>query len=261
MDLQFNREDTMHFKSNRSGFTLIELLVVIAIIAILAAILFPVFARARENARRASCQSNMKQIMLGVVQYTQDYDEKFCTAYWATPGTDVVWMQAIQPYAKSTQVFQCPSDTKTGIPYPSASPAGFVAPFHSSYAGNIQLMRMGNTGGPTPIGGLSLAAVQSVATTVFMSDAGLQASASSPWVTSVVKDGPWLLNDPTEGTIAAGDGSPSSAQDPADNNWSGPYMRHLEMANVGFVDGHVKAMKTEKWYYSNTPWLDPKRGG
>src|SRR5687767_6194063 len=61
----------------KSGFTLIELLVVIAIIAILAAILFPVFARARENARRASCQSNLKQVGLGFVQYTQDYDERY----------------------------------------------------------------------------------------------------------------------------------------------------------------------------------------
>src|SRR5690349_4775228 len=60
----------------RSGFTLIELLVVIAIIALLAAILFPVFARARENARRASCQSNLKQIGLGIMQYTQDYDDR-----------------------------------------------------------------------------------------------------------------------------------------------------------------------------------------
>src|SRR4028118_1774787 len=61
---------------SRSGFTLIELLVVIAIIGILASILFPVFARARENARRSSCQSNLKQIGLGILQYTQDYDEK-----------------------------------------------------------------------------------------------------------------------------------------------------------------------------------------
>src|SRR5438093_9492423 len=64
-------------RSDRSGFTLIELLVVIAIIAILAAILFPVFGRARENARRSSCQSNLKQLSLGMLQYTQDYDERF----------------------------------------------------------------------------------------------------------------------------------------------------------------------------------------
>ncbi|RYG53119.1 DUF1559 domain-containing protein, partial [bacterium] len=69
--LSFNQSVT-----TRKAFTLIELLVVIAIIAILAAILFPVFGRARENARRSSCQSNLKQIGLGIMQYTQDYDER-----------------------------------------------------------------------------------------------------------------------------------------------------------------------------------------
>src|SRR6185436_12145569 len=70
----------------RSGFSLIELLVVIAIIAILAAILFPVFGRARENARRSSCQSNLKQIGLGVAQYLQDYDERLPSGYVDTSG-------------------------------------------------------------------------------------------------------------------------------------------------------------------------------
>ena len=94
------------------GFTLIELLVVIAIIAILAAILFPVFARARENARRASCQSNLKQIALGVMQYTQDYDEQFpkiSTPVAAAPPHG--WADTIQPYLKSVQIFKCPSFT------------------------------------------------------------------------------------------------------------------------------------------------------
>src|SRR5690606_6779733 len=70
----------------KRGFTLIELLVVIAIIAILAAILFPVFARARENARRASCQSNLKQIGLGLMQYTQDYDERLPAGFLTNTG-------------------------------------------------------------------------------------------------------------------------------------------------------------------------------
>jgi prepilin-type N-terminal cleavage/methylation domain-containing protein/prepilin-type processing-associated H-X9-DG protein len=95
-----------------AGFTLIELLVVIAIIAILAAILFPVFARARENARRASCMSNMKQISLGMMMYVQDYDSRF-PAWWGyTNGSSPLpWDLALAPYTKSVQVFFCPSDT------------------------------------------------------------------------------------------------------------------------------------------------------
>ena len=123
------------------AFTLIELLVVIAIISILAAILFPVFARARENARRTSCLSNMKQIGLGVMQYTQDYDEKYPIAWYGTSaanidtnpskpsgrfrvgspiGNYVTWMDFIFPYVKSTQLFVCPS-TRVGSPTPNYS--------------------------------------------------------------------------------------------------------------------------------------------
>ncbi|HVF10500.1 MAG TPA: DUF1559 domain-containing protein [Abditibacteriaceae bacterium] len=93
------------------GFTLIELLVVIAIIAILAAILFPVFARARENARRAACQSNLKQIGLSVQQYAQDNDEKYLPlqAASAVPPNDMTFVNMLEPYTKSTQVFMCPS--------------------------------------------------------------------------------------------------------------------------------------------------------
>ncbi|RYG03305.1 MAG: DUF1559 domain-containing protein, partial [Chitinophagaceae bacterium] len=102
----------------RSGFTLIELLVVIAIIAILAAILFPVFGRARENARRSSWQSNLKQIALGVKQYTQDYDEKFpprrkpAAGEPERPNGIYGWATMIQPYLKSEQIFQCPSESE-----------------------------------------------------------------------------------------------------------------------------------------------------
>jgi len=85
----------------RRGFTLIELLVVIAIIAILAAILFPVFAKAREKARQTSCLSNIKQLCLAMLQYAQDYDEKLTGR--------VLWNQKTQPYIKNEQIFRCPS--------------------------------------------------------------------------------------------------------------------------------------------------------
>jgi prepilin-type N-terminal cleavage/methylation domain-containing protein/prepilin-type processing-associated H-X9-DG protein len=120
----------------RRGFTLIELLVVIAIIAILAAILFPVFAKAREKARQSSCLSNMKQIGLAFQQYIQDYDERFpprLSGTWGTTGSYLIqtdtsapgskyqssdggvtnyyvsWMDFINPYVKNVQVFKCPS--------------------------------------------------------------------------------------------------------------------------------------------------------
>ena len=105
-----------------SAFTLIELLVVIAIIAILAAILFPVFARARENARRASCQSNLKQIGLAFEQYKNDYDQIWPAADTYVNKQYIAWPTMIQPYIKSSQVFVCPS----GAGSVSISPSQFT---------------------------------------------------------------------------------------------------------------------------------------
>jgi prepilin-type N-terminal cleavage/methylation domain-containing protein/prepilin-type processing-associated H-X9-DG protein len=121
----FDEGIRMKRPSNRfAGFTLIELLIVISIIALLAAILFPVFARARENARRSACQSNMKQMGLAFTQYVQDNDGRYPQRYWACgtaagrpagegcPFTDdygTLWYHALNPYVKNVQIWTCPS--------------------------------------------------------------------------------------------------------------------------------------------------------
>jgi len=127
----------------RRGFTLIELLVVIAIIAILAAILFPVFAKAREKARQSSCSSNVKQMVLGFLQYAQDYDEQLCGAgatftdpfprgHWLYKQNAVttwdVTSGAIFPYMKNAQIYMCPSRKTT-----SHSNCGFEMNWYCSW--------------------------------------------------------------------------------------------------------------------------------
>jgi prepilin-type N-terminal cleavage/methylation domain-containing protein/prepilin-type processing-associated H-X9-DG protein len=128
----------------RKGFTLIELLVVIAIIAILAAILFPVFAKAREKARQTSCLANVKQLILGAMQYAQDYDERLPTHGVKCQGlndNDTCQLYKLSPYIKNTQIFYCPSGN--GL----------------RYGANLTM-----SAGP------SLGSIQSAATTIWMSE-------------------------------------------------------------------------------------------
>ncbi len=178
----------------RTGFTLIELLVVIAIIAILAAILFPVFARARENARKSTCQSNLKQISLGMLQYVQDYDERWPAGNaiingaglngsdgniwhnnWAlaqNPSTDtntqtlsnrgVLWLQVIQPYVKNSRVFKCPSDTNNWLSsyHPKMQLCAQTAPYAMSqleYPGQALMCHEQNHFHEVPTSGHSVA--------------------------------------------------------------------------------------------------------
>lgn len=133
----------MHLRKRTRGFTLIELLVVIAIIAILAAILFPVFAQARESARRTACTSNMKQVALALGMYAQDYDETLpFQGNPANPAADVgnyaastlaVWINAAQPYVKNAGVWWCPSALRhTGAPPNAASDSNYWYNGHAS---------------------------------------------------------------------------------------------------------------------------------
>lgn len=236
------------------GFTLIELLVVIAIIAILAAILFPVFARARENARRSSCMSNLKQISLGVMQYIQDYDEKYPMTWFGrvpgqtyggylqtvagTPGRAfimcdpgscggqgkdhfITWMDMIHPYVKSTQLFRCPSshDAATIPDYHYSGAYGNTA---SSTLANVdedywQTTKYGYSivGGPTPA-----AAIQRPAETIMVYEmSGTGASMSNPWAQYQMRGTPFFINTEQRAAEAT---------------------THLEGTNLVYGDGHVK---------------------
>jgi prepilin-type N-terminal cleavage/methylation domain-containing protein/prepilin-type processing-associated H-X9-DG protein len=218
----FDRSDSEIRRS--AGFTLIELLVVIAIIAILAAILFPVFARARENARRASCQSNLKQISLGVMQYVQDYDERFpltggaqayvapeypyCYPYTKNPTS---WANDIMPYTKSTQIFKCPSD------YWSSDPAQNTSRRDSqvSYANNAYLGKVDPPAGATPTPEHMSQVVQSSKVVLWCE--------TERHVTkqNLIDCHHWIGSFLANGDALA-------------------YIRHLEGSNIAFVDGHVK---------------------
>lgn len=133
----------------RKGFTLIELLVVIAIIAILAAILFPVFAKAREKARQSSCLSNIKQLSLALMQYTQDYDETmvFGSGY---QGNEINWQLKVDPYIKNKQVLQCPSNTTAPGMYGGGGPGPFPAQmvYYSYSLPNRYGQKLGTVGYP-----------------------------------------------------------------------------------------------------------------
>ncbi|MHB8997610.1 MAG: DUF1559 family PulG-like putative transporter [Armatimonadota bacterium] len=194
----------------RKGFTLIELLVVIAIIAILAAILFPVFAKAREKARQSSCLSNTKQVGLAIMQYAQDYDERLPAMRDGLGGN---WVTAVMPYTKNEQVFRCPSQTLTVAP-----PAYLI-----SYG--VSFNNLCTDGGTGPRG-TSLGAIQAPADSLLFTETETDTGGQAYWVYS--------LRVYNYGALAA----------PYTKNGISSPGRHNEGNNVAFCDGHSKWIKT-----------------
>ncbi len=230
---------------NRRGFTLIELLVVIAIIASLAAILCPVFARAREKARQASCQSNLKQIALASKMYESDYDEK-CMPMWAygvgaagEPEGRIWWTTLVQPYMKTEQARVCPSDG--GDVYfgkGSATGTAEAGCFRARtgigknwFSYNGERGDRGYWGVDRNEAPLSIGAINFPAELVEYGDSDC---------------------------VVMGPGNIGEAQNFINGtSWPGGYFRHNEGANYAFCDGHVKFMKSSQGTIRNIYYAAP----
>jgi prepilin-type processing-associated H-X9-DG protein len=214
----------------------------IAIIAILASILFPVFGRARENARRSSCQSNLKQIGLGIMQYTQDFDEKYPMRYYGgAPGQDAnSWRRSIFPYVKSTQLFACPSNTNNGnqasdstddaldkASLPRTSPR-----FMPSYAISATSSNLNGNPPSEYNSAQSLSAVPDSAGTILVSEYKYW---FYPYINFDFNNASLFLNS---GYVFPG---------------------HLGTVNFLFCDGHVKAMKPIATITNTNMWTVEER--
>ena len=201
-----------------AAFTLIELLVVIAIIAILAAILFPVFAKAREKARQTSCLSNVKQIGLAIMMYVQDYDELYPrTNTWNYPAAyypadwPYNWVAVLAPYVKNTQIFVCPSTRGNG-PTPSGNDMGVQGYLMSYYFG-------------------------------FWYSVGM-AQILEPANTAMIGDGKYNSNSMNYNLDANGNPVSGGQYDWANDMFGwGATSPHNEGLNIGYADGHAKWVK------------------
>jgi prepilin-type N-terminal cleavage/methylation domain-containing protein/prepilin-type processing-associated H-X9-DG protein len=211
------------------GFTLIELLVVIAIIAILAAILFPVFAQAREKARQTVCLSNMKQMGLAVHMYAQDYDETLPLDGHVTKT--FTWVYSLDPYTKNRFIYRCPSDRSTNwFPPPPGSrrPVRFT-----SYGTNMWMAPVlpGEENSGTR-GYTSLASINSPASTIYCAELReniIDDHFHAPWW----RDNPDFIFEPPGTGLAT--------------------ERHAQGANYFFCDGHAK------WYRFHQTWTEDGR--
>lgn len=248
---------TSRIRIVRRGFTLIELLVVIAIIAILASLLLPSLALAKEKAKSTKCLSNLKQMTLAAFLYTGDHREEYPWTFTLFGGQQdrKTWFTYIQPFQQNTNVLICPSRS---VQFEHLYATDQTA---SNYSANFELGGCNWVQGPWYFEPRKSTQVVNPAGTAYMTDGGSQPKSTENalecvTVDSMEKPGCWILDDPITSRACLG-----CVLNPGDPNWGGPLLRHNGRSNVGFVDGHIDTLKSSEWYYGRSPWLNPLIGG
>ena len=213
-------------RSSGQGFTLIELLVVIAIIAVLAAILFPVFAQAREKARQTACASNTRQLSLGVLMYIQDYDETLPPiALLSSGGSSILWPALTAPYIKNDQVNRCPGDARSKVNSYGLNEITFP---DLTDPDNLQTRIQ------------TLAAFQTPTETVMLGELGKEDDLATD------RPDAYKLTAPSHPLNDAADARPAA--------------RHSLLVNLALMDGHQKPFRMDRFYTNQTPpdkWFLP----
>jgi prepilin-type N-terminal cleavage/methylation domain-containing protein/prepilin-type processing-associated H-X9-DG protein len=220
----------------RKAFTLIELLVVIAIIAILAAILFPVFAQAREKSRQTSCASNLRQLGLGAMMYLQDYDDRYVPWYGDGKERGQGWSSILMPYVKNEQMFTCPSDgLSRGTPKNPKRSYTMNGDWYSPDKRGLSRSYTSDNGTGPALGGYSEAEVEQPAATIMFCDR---------WSTGNLLYGQGVAISATECHLHPGSGHVG-------------FNNHMDGSNFCMADGHTKWLK---WTTENM-WRRVKQPG